>query len=84
MMYEIVFSNKSERQLKKLEGDVQERIISALERIRIRPEEYIIKLVGDPGFKLRVGDYRVIVDIDRSVMRIHVLKIGHRKSIYKR
>ncbi|MBE3036847.1 MAG: type II toxin-antitoxin system RelE/ParE family toxin, partial [Candidatus Atribacteria bacterium] len=50
-MYEVVFSQKAKKQLFKLEKVIQERIISALERIRIRPEAYITKLVGDPGYK---------------------------------
>jgi mRNA interferase RelE/StbE len=83
MTYEIIFSDKAFKQLKKLEKKIQERIIVTLERIRIRPESYVTKLVGDPGFKLRVGDYRVIMDIDKGKLLILVIKIGHRKKIYK-
>jgi len=43
----------------------------------------VIKLVGDPGYRLRVGDYRVILDIDEGNLFILVIKIGHRKKIYK-
>lgn len=82
MTYEIVFSDKALTQLKKMEKNVQERIIAVLERIRVRPEVYVTKLVGDPGYKLRVGDYRVIMDIDNKTIRILILKIGHRKNIY--
>lgn len=83
MSYEITFTDTSRRQFRKLERDVQERIIKALERIRIRPESYVKKLVGDPGYRLRVGDYRVILDIQKSELIILVIKIGHRKNIYK-
>ncbi len=58
--------------------------MAALERIRIRPEAYITKLVGDPGYKLRVGDYRVIMDIDKGKLLILVIKIGHRRNIYEK
>lgn len=84
MTYEIIFSDKVLKQLKKMERNVQERIIAALERIRIRPEAYITKLVGDPGYRLRVGDYRVIMDIENKELHILVLKVGHRKKIYDR
>ncbi len=84
MTYEIIFSDKALKQLKKMERSVQERVVAVLERIRTRPEAYLVKLVGDPGYKLRVGDYRVIVDIDVKELRILVLKVGHRKSIYDR
>ena len=82
MTYNIIFSDKATRQLEKLDKPIQKRIISALERIRIRPESYVTKLVGDPGFRLRVGDYRVIMDIVKNELQILVLKVGHRKNIY--
>lgn len=82
LLYEIVFSLKAKRQLLKLERGIQERIIISLERIRIRPEAFIIKLVGDPGYKLRIGDYRVIMDIDKNNLIILVIKVVHRKNIY--
>ncbi|MDD3623917.1 MAG: type II toxin-antitoxin system RelE/ParE family toxin [Bacilli bacterium] len=81
-MYEIIFSIKAKKQLLKLERNIQERIISALERIRIRPETFITKLVGDESYKFRVGDYRVIMDIDKNSLIILVIKVGHRKNIY--
>ncbi|VUT27802.1 MAG: Plasmid stabilization system protein [Candidatus Syntrophoarchaeum sp. GoM_oil] len=82
MTYEIVLSKKAFNQLKKLDKTTQKRIFKALERIRIRPEKYVQKLVGSSEFRLRVGDYRLILDIDKEKIRILVLKIGHRKNIY--
>lgn len=82
MLYEIIFSEIALKQLKKLEHSLQERIISSLERIRIRPETYLKKLVGCVGYRLRVGDYRVIVDLDNNKLLILVIKIGHRKNVY--
>ena len=83
MSYEILFSERAKEQLKKLEKQVQQRIIAALERIRIRPEVFVTKLVGDPAFRLRMGDYRVIMDMDKGKLLILVITVGHRKSIYK-
>jgi len=70
MSYEIVFTDTSRKQFKKLEKDIQERIIKALERIRIRPEAHI--------------KYRIILDIEKEKLIILVIKIGHRKNIYKK
>jgi mRNA interferase RelE/StbE len=82
MTYEIIFADKALGQLKKLDRPIQKRIILALERIRIRPESYVTKLVGDPSYRLRVGDYRIIMDIDHNELRVLILKVGHRKNIY--
>ncbi len=84
MSYENIFTDTSLKQFKKLEKDIQERIIKAIERIRIRPEVHIKKLVGDPGYRLRVGEYRVIIDIYKDKLVILVIKIGLRKNIYKK
>jgi mRNA interferase RelE/StbE len=83
-MYEVIFSDASLRQLKKLEKETQRRIIAVIERIRIRPEEHVKKLVGDPYFRLRVGDYRVIMDLQQEKCIILIIEIGHRKNIYKK
>ena len=83
MTYGIIFSDSALKQLKKLEKNVQERIISTLERIKIRPQAHVTKLVGDLGYRLRVGDHRVILDIDEGNLIILIIKIGYRKKIYK-
>lgn len=82
-MYNILFSDKAKKQLEKLNKSIQSRIINSLERIRIRPEAYITKMVGDPGYKFRVGDYRIILDIEKDKLLVLVIKIGHRKNIYQ-
>ena len=81
-MYSITFSDLAKKQLFKLPRDLQKRIIAAIERIRIRPESYITKLVGDNGYKFRVGDYRIILDVDKNKLILYILKIGHRKNVY--
>ena len=83
-MYTVVFSERAEKQLEKLERNIQIRIINALERIRIRPESYIVKLVGESGYKFRIGDYRVIMDISQEKLLILVIKVGHRKEVYQK
>ena len=81
-MYEIIISPTALKQLEKLENSIKIRILNTLERIKIRPEAYIKRLVGVNAFSLRVGDYRVIMDIDNNKLIILILKIGHRKNIY--
>ena len=82
MTYQIFFTDKAKKQLEKLEKVEQERIIKSLERIRIRPEAHITKLIGDPGYKLRVGNYKVILEIKKE--KILILMIDHRKNIYEK
>lgn len=81
-MYNLVYSEEALKTLRKLQRDLQRRILSTLERIRIRPYPHMKKLVGCPYFRLRVGDYRVIIEIKEDTLIILVLEIGHRRSIY--
>jgi mRNA interferase RelE/StbE len=82
-MYDVEFSETALKQLKKLNKNVQVRVISALERIRIRPYSYVRKLAGTPYFRLRAGDYRIILDIRAGKLIIFVIEVGHRREIYK-
>lgn len=79
----MTYSKSAVKFLKKLSKDKQEHIVSVLERARIRPEKHFERLVGDKSYKLRAGQYRIIADIYKSELRILVIKIGHRKNIYK-
>jgi mRNA interferase RelE/StbE len=82
-MYELRYSPSAVKQLEKLEQNIKERILAVLERLRIRPESCDIKkLVGMPGYRLRVGDYRVIFDMEKYRLIILVLQVGHRKNVY--
>ena len=83
-MYSLVYSEEALKYLRKLNKSLQLRIISTLERCRIRHYAHVKKLVGSPYFRLRVGDYRVIMDISNNELRIFVIEVGHRKNIYKR
>lgn len=48
------------------------------------PHHFFERLVGRNDYKLRIGDYRVIADINDSSKRIEITLIGHRKKVYKK
>lgn len=83
MTYRIVILPVAQKQLEKLENSVQERMMNSLERIRTRPYDFVKKLAGSPLYRLRVGDYRIILQIKDDVLIIYALDFGHRKNIYK-
>ena len=57
--------------------------LNSLDKLRIRPEHFLVRLVGEISYKFRVGDYRLIVDLNNNQLSVLVIKIGHRKNIYK-
>jgi len=81
-MYSIEFSKTAEKQLNKLNLDLQKRIINVLERIKIRPFSFVKRKQGTPHYILRVGDYRVILDVKQRKLIIFVIEMGLRKNIY--
>ncbi|HIH49645.1 type II toxin-antitoxin system RelE/ParE family toxin [Candidatus Woesearchaeota archaeon] len=81
-MYDIFFTKNAEKFLDKVEKKDREKIIFALERLRVRPEAYLTRLVGETCYKFRVGDYRVITDLDRGRLVVIVLYIGKRERVY--
>ena len=83
-MYSLVYSATALKHLKKLDKEIQIRIISTLERIRVRPYPHVKKLVESPYFRLRVGDYRVILDVKENKLLIFVIEVGHRKKLYSK
>ena len=64
--------------LKKLDKPTIKRIISAIEML---PSGDVKKLRGKDGYRLRVGDFRVIFDKDGNVL--YIIKIGNRGQVYK-
>ena len=82
-MYFVEFSKKAEKQLNKLSIDIQKRIINSLERIKIRPFSFVKKIQGTNYSRIRIGEYRIILDIRQNKLLIFVIELGHRKNIYK-
>jgi mRNA interferase RelE/StbE len=83
MVYKVVWSHNSLRQLSKLEKQTADRITKKVDSIVENPFSYIERLVGMDLYKLRIGDYRVIMGVDRGKLVILVVEVGHRKNIYK-
>ncbi|MCJ7669475.1 MAG: type II toxin-antitoxin system RelE/ParE family toxin [Dehalococcoidia bacterium] len=84
MNYKIVFTKRAMRDISKLEPEIKEKMGDALRRYGKDPLNYARKMV-DPSlgnYRFRIGDYRVIFDIEGD--EIIVLRVGHRKEIYRR
>ncbi len=81
-MYELIVSDTAKKQLSKLPQEIKNRIGFVLERIRARPFHFVKRLVGSPYYRLRVGDYRVILDIKQDKLIIFVIELGHRRNVY--
>ncbi len=82
--YTAVLTKKAQKQLDKLSDNIAEPIFEAIARLEEnpRPQGYI-KLKGRDGYRIRVGNYRVIYDIYESELIVDIITLGHRKDIYE-
>jgi mRNA interferase RelE/StbE len=82
--YTLIYTRRAERDIAGLDSKTKERIGKTLLRYREEPLRYAEKL-SDPilgTYRFRIGDYRVIFDLEGN--EIVVLRVGHRREIYRR
>ena len=77
--FKIVYSKKAVKFLKKQDKSTQKRIMEAISDLPLSGD--IKKLQGVNGYRLRVGDYRVLFDMNGII--IDIIEIGNRGQIYK-
>jgi len=85
MSYVIEFSPTALKQLKKLTLTIQRQLAPEIDRLAInpRPIGYKKLALNNASYRVRVGDYRIIYSINDKIITIFVLKIGHRRDVYK-
>ena len=84
MRYNLVYTNKAYKDVKKLPNEIKSRIGKALLRYAQDPHKYSEGLRDSSlgTYRFRIGDYRIIFDLEGS--EIVVLRVGHRRDIYKK
>ncbi len=82
-MYNIIFTNRAAKDFKSLDPITRERIASKVKILESSPFVNSVKLrdTGLGSYRIKIGDYRVIYDIDGD--NVVILRIGHRKEIYR-
>ena len=84
MKFKIVWSKKAISQAKKIDKKSRKKIHKKLSSIRNNPYAFTKRLFGMELYSLRVGGYRVIMNIRKNVMTIFIVKVGHRRKVYKK
>ena len=81
MTFDVLLTPKAAKSLRKLERSVGPRIAESLKVLESSPNSGE-QLKPSRFWKMRVGDYRVVYEIDKPSNRVVVLFVGHRKSVY--
>jgi mRNA interferase RelE/StbE len=85
MKYRIEFSPTAERQFKKLPKEAQARLKHRIDILAENPFPRGVKKLSaeEDLYRLRIGDYRIIYQAQGKALLILILKLGHRKNVYR-
>lgn len=82
--FRIEIAPRAKKELDALDGKIRNRIIRSLARLESDPfRSANVKALNGGGFRLRVGDYRVLYEVENTSLLVLVVKIGHRRDVYR-
>lgn len=85
MSWRVVLDRRAERELGRLPNVLLKRIVAKLKGLATEPfPSGTKKLQGHSGYRLRVGDYRVLYEVIANERRIVVYAVGHRRDVYRK
>jgi mRNA interferase RelE/StbE len=83
--YQIEFSRQADRQFRNLPSQIQQRLKSRIDSLAAMPRPHgSEKLSGaDQLYRIRVGDYRIVYAVEDDRLLVLVVKVGHRREVYR-
>jgi mRNA interferase RelE/StbE len=85
-MWTVIYSAEALKALVRMDPSVARRLrakIMALATDPLAPNNNVKKLRGVEGYRLRIGDWRVVDTLERGTLTVVVVKVGHRGSVYE-
>ncbi len=84
MNYSVSILRRAQRELAQIIHGDRDRLIEAIRNLGDNPRPHgCRKLTGREGWRIRVGDYRVIYEIDDGGRTVTILHVGHRRDVYR-
>jgi mRNA interferase RelE/StbE len=83
MSYVIELSRSAEKEIHSLPANVQSRVENAIDMLAENPRPQGHKKLQGGGYRVRVGDYRIVYDIEDRLKIVAVVKVAHRKDAYR-
>jgi mRNA interferase RelE/StbE len=86
MKYELIIKPSAEKSLDRIPKPTRKRILDALEALQTNPRPSgAMKMSGEENlWRIRVGDYRIVYEIHDGRLVVLVIRIAHRKDIYRK
>ncbi len=84
MSYRVILSRSARKQMERISGETETRVLARLSELEINPRPSgCKKLKNRDAWRIRVGDYRVIYEIHDKVLQVIVVTVGHRREVYR-
>jgi mRNA interferase RelE/StbE len=85
MSHRVIISDAAKRDLRHLDKVLQQRVAARLQTLAIEPRPPgVLKLRGrENQWRLRVGDYRILYEVDDAAKLVRILRIAHRREVYR-
>lgn len=85
MIYEINYTESASKDLNKFQKQDKVRILKSIQKLANNPRKGDVRpMVGIDSWRLRVGTYRVIYDITDNILLVTIVKVAHRKNVYRK
>ena len=82
-MYKITITSRAEREFRRLDRPIKNRIVSAIRALAVNPRPHgCLKVKGEELWRIRIGDWRVGYAIDDKAGIVDVIKVDHRSQFY--
>jgi len=84
-VFSIEFTHQADKALARMPRNTRELVMNKIEDLALDPfgTANVKKLVGQPGWRLRVGDWRVIYDVEQVRLTVRVLRVAARGGAYQ-
>ena len=84
-MYEVLIERTAERDLKSLPTNLFDRIVPRIKALAAIPRPSgCHKLAGSKNdWRIRIGDYRVVYEVDDARQRVRIFRVRHRRDVYR-
>jgi len=84
MPYVVYLKRSAEKELDRLPVEVHNRIVKRLISLKDNPRPFGTKKhLGREGYRIRVGNYRILYIIDDKEKKIEIVSVAHRKEVYR-
>lgn len=84
MIYSLSIKQSAAKALAKIEGEDRQRIINAIDQLKTNPVAGSVLKGEFSGLRrIRVGNYRVVYEVQDEKLVILVIRIGHRREVYR-